>query len=122
VLTVIWVAASGRPAGAVQYLVLTVAATAMGLQGAAFGVVRMGGVATTYLTGTLTGLVTRLVVDRRLHGPAVLVLVGLVVGAAAAGLLLTLDPAWAVAPPAVVLAAVVGVAALPSFRRRHAVA
>ena len=63
-LAVGWVATDAAPVGAVQLALLATAAASMGLQGAA---VRGLGVplATTYLTGTLTGLVATLASSTR---------------------------------------------------------
>jgi uncharacterized membrane protein YoaK (UPF0700 family) len=57
VLAAGWELAGARPAGAGQYLLQLTAAAAMGLQSAAVGGLGRGEFTTTYLTGTLTGLV-----------------------------------------------------------------
>lgn len=61
VLSAGWELTGTRPAGAVQFLLLAVAATAMGVQSAAVRGLGRGDFSTTYLTGTLTGVVAALV-------------------------------------------------------------
>jgi uncharacterized membrane protein YoaK (UPF0700 family) len=56
-----WEVSGGHPAGASQYLLQAVAAVAMGMQSAAVRGLGAGNFSTTYLTGQLTGVVTRLV-------------------------------------------------------------
>jgi uncharacterized membrane protein YoaK (UPF0700 family) len=56
--------APGAPQGAVRYLLIALAALAMGLQSAVNRQLHTGGVATTYITGTLTKFVTGLL-ERR---------------------------------------------------------
>ncbi len=58
VLTGVWLATGGAPLGAAQYAALVAAALAMGLQSAAFRLVPVPGVTTTYFTGTLTSLLS----------------------------------------------------------------
>jgi uncharacterized membrane protein YoaK (UPF0700 family) len=113
-----WEATGSRPAGAAQVVVLVVAACAMGLQSAAVVQMDLGGVSTTYLTGTLTGLVSSLVHgDRPARGAAAArrpgVLLGLLAGAALGGLLVGYADAFAPLPP---LLAVAVVAVLASAR------
>lgn len=87
VLAGVWVATDGAPQGAVQDVSLVAAAGAMGLPSAAFRLVPVPGVTTTYFTGTLTSLLVGLVTSGRLNVAAVLALVALLAGAVAAGLL-----------------------------------
>lgn len=56
-----WEAAGSRPSGAAQYALLAMAACAMGIQSAAVNQMGLGNLSTTYMTGTLTGLVSDLV-------------------------------------------------------------
>jgi uncharacterized membrane protein YoaK (UPF0700 family) len=56
-----WELTGGHPAGAGQYLLLTVAAAAMGMQSAAVRALGAGHFSTTYMTGQLTGIVSGLV-------------------------------------------------------------
>ena len=55
-----WEATGARPAGPAQYVILAIAACAMGIQSAAVVQLGLGNVSTTYLTGTLTGLVSEI--------------------------------------------------------------
>ena len=91
-----WEITGSHPAGTAQYVILAAAACAMGLQSAAVNRMGLGNVSTTYLTGTLTGLVSAIVRREDKVGwrrPAILV--GLVAGAVFAGLLLA-AAGWAV--------------------------
>ncbi len=102
-----WEASGASPAGWVQYCLLAVLAAAMGMQSSAVRDMGLAEVSTTYLTGTLTGLVSSLA------GPGqatpqrtrrVGVLIGLVAGASLCGLLVATA---ADAVPALPLAALV---------------
>jgi uncharacterized membrane protein YoaK (UPF0700 family) len=91
-----WEITGARPAGAAQYVILAVAACAMGIQSAAVVQLGLGNVSTTYLTGTLTGLVSAIfqpdaTVGWRRPG----LLAGLLAGASLAGVLVA-SAAWAV--------------------------
>ena len=57
-----WLAAGGHPAGASRLALLLLAAAAMGLQSTA--VRRLGQMSTTYLTSTLTGVITAVALRR----------------------------------------------------------
>lgn len=101
-----WEVTGARPAGGAQFVILALAAGAMGIQSAAVSQMGLGNVSTTYLTGTLTGLVTAMIHPGSKPGwrrPAVIG--GLVAGAVLAGALL------AGAPAAVPLLPLLGVAA-----------
>ena len=58
-----WELSGGRPSGAGQLMLLANAGIAMGIQGAT--VRHLGEVSTTYLTGTLTGVIVGLVTGRK---------------------------------------------------------
>jgi uncharacterized membrane protein YoaK (UPF0700 family) len=91
-----WELSGSHPAGTAQYVILAAAACAMGLQSAAVNRMGLGNVSTTYLTGTLTGLVSSIFRPEEKVGwrrPAILA--GLVAGAVLAGLLLA-AAGWAV--------------------------
>jgi uncharacterized membrane protein YoaK (UPF0700 family) len=60
-LTAGWELTGGHPAGAGQYVLLAVAAAAMGLQSAAVRALGAGSFSTTYVTGQLTEIVMGLV-------------------------------------------------------------
>jgi uncharacterized membrane protein YoaK (UPF0700 family) len=89
-----WFASDGRPLGLLQFALLALAAAAMGVQGAAVDQMGLKGVGTTYLTGTLTGLVASL--SRPGGGRAGVirpgVLLGLLAGALLSGLLVLTVP------------------------------
>jgi uncharacterized membrane protein YoaK (UPF0700 family) len=69
VLSAGWELAGAQPAGAGQYLLLAVSAVAMGVQATAVRGLGRGDFSTTYLTGTLTGLVATLVTPGKGHWP-----------------------------------------------------
>jgi uncharacterized membrane protein YoaK (UPF0700 family) len=115
-----WEISGARPAGWVQFCLLAVAAAAMGVQSSAVRDMGMSEVSTTFLTGTLTGLVSKLVRPdektsfgfRRLG-----VLIGLAAGAGLGGLLIATAAA---AAPALPLAAIAVTLALAFAPRRWA--
>ncbi|HEY6297479.1 MAG TPA: YoaK family protein [Streptosporangiaceae bacterium] len=90
-----WEITGARPGGWVQFFLLAVAAAGMGVQSSAVKNMGLTEVSTTYLTGTLTGLVSSLVSPgpratdrwRRLG-----VLLGLAAGASLTGLLVATAP------------------------------
>ena len=91
-----WELTGSQPAGADQYVLLAVAACAMGLQAAAVNRLGPGWVRTTYLTGTLTALISAIFRPEDkvgLRRPTVLA--GLLAGAVLSGLLLA-SADWAV--------------------------
>ena len=91
-----WEVTGSRPAGPAQYAILGVAACAMGIQSAAVVQLGLGNVSTTYLTGTLTGLVSAVFQpDDKVGWRRPGVLAGLLAGASLAGLLVA-HAAWAV--------------------------
>jgi uncharacterized membrane protein YoaK (UPF0700 family) len=109
--TVGWEVSGGKPAGSAQYCLLAVAAAAMGVQAAAAREMGLVEVTTTYLTGTLTALVSSLArpgqetphLARRFG-----VLLGLAAGASLSGLLiLNVADAMPVLPLAAVVTALV---------------
>ena len=101
-----WEITGSRPGGWAQFCLLAVAAAAMGVQSSAVRDMGMTEVSTTFLTGTLTGLVSKLVrpgertsyASRRLG-----VLIGLAAGAGLGGLLIATAAA---AAPVLPLAAI----------------
>ncbi|HEU4330722.1 MAG TPA: DUF1275 family protein [Lapillicoccus sp.] len=116
VLGVVWVLGGGAPSGLGQLVALAAAAVAMGLQSAAFRLVPLPGVTTTYFTGTLTVLLLGLVTGGRVNGAAVVALLALLAGAVAAGLLVAHAATAAVLLP---LALVVVVLVASTVRRRE---
>ena len=101
-----WLAAGGQPGGASRVALLLLAAAAMGMQSAA--VRRLGQMSTTYLTSTLTGILTDLALRRRPDdwrrsaGILTMAVIGAVLGALAA----TRSPRWVPAAILVPIAAV----------------
>jgi uncharacterized membrane protein YoaK (UPF0700 family) len=111
-----WELTGTRPTGAAQFVILAVAACAMGIQSAAVNQMGLGNVSTTFLTGTLTGLVSAIArpgnkADARRTG----VLAGLAAGAVLAG---ALDAAAAALVPLLPLSGVAAAVALGSGRLR----
>jgi uncharacterized membrane protein YoaK (UPF0700 family) len=108
-----WVLTHAQPTGGPQLALLAVAALGMGLQSAA--VRRLGTtLSTTYLTGTLTGVVASIVLRRRsadIDHRGVAVLVAVAVGAAAGGVLLLVAPAIFPVLPLATLSVVIATAA-----------
>jgi len=110
-----WEVAGSRPAGGSQFVILVLAACAMGIQSAGVNQLGLGNVSTTYLTGTLTGLITAFArPDGKPGWRRPLILVGLLSGAVLAGVLLA-TAAWAV--PLLPLAGVATATLLGSIRR-----
>ena len=115
--TVGWEISAARPTGWAQFCLLAVLAAAMGMQSSAVRDMGMSEVSTTFLTGTLTGLVASAVrpgqpTPHRLRKSGVLI--GLAAGASLCGLLVATAAA---AVPALLLAALITtvvVAANPS--------
>jgi uncharacterized membrane protein YoaK (UPF0700 family) len=111
-----WEATGASPAGWTEYCLLAVAAAAMGVQSSAVRDMGLSDVSTTYLTGTLTGLVSSLVRPGQdtPHGARRFgVLFGLVAGAGLSGLLVATA---ARAVPVLPLAALVLTLVLASVR------
>jgi uncharacterized membrane protein YoaK (UPF0700 family) len=98
--------------GTARLALLILFAAAMGLQSAA--VSRLGRMSSTYLTGTLTGVLTALVTRSGQDGRRrdVSALGAVAVGALAAGLLMTVAPAWVPAAVLAPLAAATSIAAI----------
>jgi uncharacterized membrane protein YoaK (UPF0700 family) len=111
-----WELTGGSPGSTAELLLIAVLAVAMGIQSAA--VRELGGMSTTYLTGTLTALITDLVARDRRPGSArsLGVLVAIVSGAVAGGLVAEHAPSWLpaviMAPLAVVVIASAGIEAV----------
>jgi len=105
--TVGWEVTAARPGGWAQFCLLATLAAAMGVQSSAVKDMGLTEVSTTYLTGTLTGLVSSLVRpgQETPHGGRRFgVLIGLVAGASLCGLLVATA---ADGVPALLLAALV---------------
>ncbi len=124
IFAVAWWLLGSDPSTAWAAPLLALTAMALGLQSSA--ILRFGvpGLSTTYLTGTLTTVVVRLVSRQPLHTVrhSTLILAGLVAGAAAGAALVTLLPAAAPLLQLGLLGTVVAVAGRRSRRpaRDHA--
>ncbi len=102
-----WEITGARPGGWVQFFLIALAAAGMGVQSSAVKNMGLTEVSTTYLTGTLTGLVSSLVSPgsaARDHWRRLGLLLGLVAGAGLTGLLVATAPDGV---PALPLAALV---------------
>ncbi|MBL0143602.1 MAG: DUF1275 domain-containing protein [Betaproteobacteria bacterium] len=118
-------AGDALPAAAATAALIVLSALAMGVQSAAVLRLEVAGIATTYITGTLTNLVARLIGQtRRKSGPAyprsaLLAAVWIVYlgGAATAAVDLQLDPVLALALPVALVLLVIIISAV-AFRGR----
>ena len=111
VFTAGWEITGAKPEGGAQLFLLALAALAMGMQSAVVTVMGLGGVSTTYLTGTLTTLIDSLASARPRqegNGRRVATLCALAAGAGLSGLLLATVPAAVPAVPLVMLVGVTG--------------
>ncbi|MBM7491476.1 uncharacterized membrane protein YoaK (UPF0700 family) [Micromonospora luteifusca] len=110
--TVGWLACSARPGYGFGLVLLGMAAAASGIQSVITVGAGVRGASTTYLTGSLTELVRRRVVDphRFADVGGVGRLAGLVVGAVLGTVVLRTAPTWASVPAAVLVIAVIVVA------------
>lgn len=117
-LTVGWEATGAAPTGTAQLALLAAAAAAMGLQGAAMRGLGVT-VTTTYLTGTLTGVIAALTGSPRARcdRAAVAALMAAIGGAACEGVVLYTVPS---AVPLLMLAPVAAVVAVAAHRHRGA--
>jgi hypothetical protein len=109
-----WELTGGHPGRTDQFLLAATTAAAMGIQSAA--VHRLGGMSTTYLTGTMTQVITEMVTRARPPGFAtrIGVFAAIIFGAGLGGLTAIYAPAWL---PAVILAplAAVVIASIARF-------
>ena len=111
VFTAGWEITGAKPEGGAQLILLALAALAMGMQSAVVAVMGLGGVSTTYLTGTLTTLIDSLASARPRqegNGRRVATVCALAAGAGLSGLLLATVPAAVPAVPLVMLVGVIG--------------
>jgi uncharacterized membrane protein YoaK (UPF0700 family) len=101
-----WEITGSQPAGWAQFCLLATASATMGVQSSAAKDMGLKEVSTTYLTGTLTGLVSSLVTRRGMQDSPrrSSVLLGLAAGASLSGLLIATAPPGV---PALLLAGLV---------------
>ncbi|WP_067138783.1 YoaK family protein [Microtetraspora malaysiensis] len=115
-----WVLTGGRPDGIVAFALLALAAVAMGLQSAAMrGLGGHAALSTTYLTGTLTGLVAAMLMPRRsgrLDSRGMAILAALTIGAAIGSLLVVNAPPVYPIVPLVMLGSVIAAAVIRRAR------
>ncbi|MDX3854327.1 YoaK family protein [Streptomyces sp. AK02-01A] len=112
-----WIAVGGTPGMAAQLGLLATASLAMGCQS---GLIRVAGardVSTTYLTGTLTGILAELVTTGRLQRSNIVLIGVLPVGAALSGALVTWARPFAPVLPAALLAATLALSFAPANGR-----
>ncbi|MEA2281875.1 MAG: hypothetical protein QOK21_2482 [Solirubrobacteraceae bacterium] len=115
-----WEAAGGHPrVDSVQLALLALDAVALGIQSSTTQRFGVSGLSTTYLTGTLTGVVIRLASDGSVRAAArsLEILTALIAGAVVGGALTVEAPRCA---PLVQLLGVGGVVGATSLRRRRA--
>jgi len=111
-----WLLTGGHPAGASRLALLLLGTTAMGMQSTA--VRRLGPMSTTYLTSTLTGILTALAIRRwpaewqRSSG----VILAALIGATLGGLAALWSPGWV---PAAILGPITAVLAGSAFLARR---
>jgi uncharacterized membrane protein YoaK (UPF0700 family) len=118
--TVGWEVSGAAPAGWAQFVLLATLAAAMGMQSSAVKDMGLTEVSTTYLTGTLTGLVSSLVSPGQdtPHGLRRFgVLIGLVAGASLCGLLVATAADGVPALPLAALITTIVAATGPRWRR-----
>ena len=108
-VTVGWELAGGHPVGDPQLLLLALASLAMGVQSSAVRSLAAPGLSSTYMTGTLTSLVSAVAVGDGLAGQRqnLAVIVAVVVGAAVGGVLVLEVPRAAPAVALVALSSVI---------------
>jgi uncharacterized membrane protein YoaK (UPF0700 family) len=114
--TVGWEVTGASPTGWAQFCLLAVLAAAMGVQASAVNEMGLTNVSTTFLTGTLTALVSSLVSPGQdtPHGLRRFgVLIGLAAGASLCGLLLATAAAGVPALPLAALITTIVLASLP---------
>ena len=111
-----WEITGARPAGWAQFCLLAVLASAMGMRASAVNEMGLTHVSTTFLTGTLTGLVSSLASPGKETQYGVRrfgVLIGLAVGAGLSGLLMATAADVVPALPLAALITTLVLAAVP---------
>jgi uncharacterized membrane protein YoaK (UPF0700 family) len=113
-----WWVTGGSPGSAVALVLLFCTAVALGIQSSTVQRFGVSGMSTTYLTGTLTTVVIRLAGGRGIREVwhSIEILLGLVAGAAAGGLLVLVVPLLAPVLQLVALGGVILVAATVAYR------
>lgn len=98
-LVIGWEVVGTSPKGASQALLLVACALAMGLQSGAVVTIGISGLSTTYLTGTLTGVLTNLAHSGRVKTQSVIIVASLLLGAISMALAISHIPRFAPALP-----------------------
>jgi uncharacterized membrane protein YoaK (UPF0700 family) len=107
VLLTAWITTSGKPGNGVDIALIVLSAVAMGTQSAAVRILDVPSLSTTYLTGTLTWLVTQAATHPsrlRRCGVQGAALLALVVGAITGAVAMHTFPRYAFAIPAALIA------------------
>lgn len=117
-----WLASNAHPSPTLMAVLTGVSALAMGLQSGAVRALGVGGISTTYVTGTLTGLLGQVGTgtgSRRDWARRALIVSGLLIGAVCAGVLVVNGRRFAAVLPLGVTLVVLGAAVfvLPRTRR-----
>ena len=115
-----WEVSGASPAGWAQFCLLATLAAAMGVQSSAVNDMGLAQVSTTYLTGTLTGLVSSLVrpgQDTPYGIRRIGVLIGLAAGALLSGMFVAIAADGVPALPLAALVTTLVVATGPGWRR-----
>ncbi len=112
-----WILAAGQPPATQRPGLLALAAVAMGVQSATVRALPISDVSSTYLTGTLTATLSRLVRREPVRWRGFAAITGLVVGALCGGVLTIAAREGAPAVPLGVLIAVTVTTLLPAARR-----
>lgn len=107
-LLVGWMATGGRPGGSLEVLLVADSAIAMGIQSGAVRALGVPGLSTTYLTGTLTWIVSHLTGGERPRdvAPQALSIAGMLAGAVVTAALIGWARQFAVLVPAGLVALV----------------
>jgi uncharacterized membrane protein YoaK (UPF0700 family) len=104
-----WEVVGTSPKGASQAVLLVASALAMGLQSGAVVTIGISGLSTTYLTGTLTGVLTNLAHSGRIRTQSVVIVASLLLGAITMALVISHIPRFApVLPLGAVILVLVG--------------
>jgi len=120
-VAVAWLLLAGNPPAAARYPMIVAYGVSMGVQSTVAQAIAVHGVSTTYVTGTLTGLITDLVTGRGGgRRRRAMVVASVVAGAVVTALLLRLVPPVAPFLPAG-LTLSTAITATIAFRRHHRV-
>lgn len=105
-----WLPSRGHPTGALQIGLLALATLAMGVRSGAVRAIGISGLSTTYLTGTLVGVLGEVSTSNGVQWRSVAILGGLLTGAALAGALVIESATYAPTLPLGLLVVVLAAA------------